>query len=124
MNKMNIPPPFRMALPTPPLPPEVPAPPPPLPPPSVTVKPRSADLSSDESEMESSDEVTSSPLPMDQTTHFLYNSIQSTHHINLSELVQNIRFVFHPVAYLISLQTMLTLHLPVVVQCEKNLMDT
>ncbi|XP_004493139.1 U11/U12 small nuclear ribonucleoprotein 65 kDa protein [Cicer arietinum] len=57
MNKMNIPAPFRMALPTPPLPPEVPAPPPPVPPPhSVTVKPQSADMSSDESEMESSDE--------------------------------------------------------------------
>ncbi|KAI5427818.1 hypothetical protein KIW84_033010, partial [Lathyrus oleraceus] len=55
MNKMNIPPPFRMALPTPPLPPEVPAPP--LPPPhSVTAKPQSADMSSDESEMGSSDE--------------------------------------------------------------------
>ncbi|CAL0322785.1 unnamed protein product [Lupinus luteus] len=56
MNKMNIPAPFRMALPTPPLPPEVPPPAPPLPPPSVTVKPRLADLSSGESEMESSDE--------------------------------------------------------------------
>ncbi|KAK7290613.1 hypothetical protein RIF29_05159 [Crotalaria pallida] len=57
MNKMNIPPPFRMALPTPPLPPEVPPPPPPpLPPPSVYVKPQPADLSSGESEMESSDE--------------------------------------------------------------------
>ncbi|XP_057437670.1 U11/U12 small nuclear ribonucleoprotein 65 kDa protein [Lotus japonicus] len=58
MNKMNIPAPFRMALPTPPLPPEVPAPPPPVPPPhpSVTAKPQSAELSSDESEMESSDE--------------------------------------------------------------------
>ncbi|TKY62926.1 U11/U12 small nuclear ribonucleoprotein 65 kDa protein [Spatholobus suberectus] len=53
MNKMNMPAPFRMALPTPPLPPEVPAPPPP---PTVTVNPRSADLSSGESEMESSDE--------------------------------------------------------------------
>ncbi|KAK7286524.1 hypothetical protein RJT34_21578 [Clitoria ternatea] len=52
MNKMNIPAPFRMALPTPPLPPEVPIPP--LPP--VTVNPQSADLSSGESEMESSDE--------------------------------------------------------------------
>ncbi|XP_027349866.1 U11/U12 small nuclear ribonucleoprotein 65 kDa protein isoform X1 [Abrus precatorius] len=57
MNKMNIPAPFRMALPTPPLPPEVPAPPPPPPPPPITVmNPRSADLSGDESEMESSDE--------------------------------------------------------------------
>nr|CAD1828951.1 unnamed protein product [Ananas comosus var. bracteatus] len=54
MNKMNIPAPFRMALPTPPLPPQVPAPPPP-PPPSST-KPQLTDLSSDESEMESSDE--------------------------------------------------------------------
>ncbi|KAK2452897.1 U11/U12 small nuclear ribonucleoprotein 65 kDa protein [Trifolium repens] len=57
MNKMNIPAPFCMALPTPPLPPEVPAPPPPVPPPhSVTAKRQSADMSSDESEMESSDE--------------------------------------------------------------------
>ncbi|XP_045795565.1 U11/U12 small nuclear ribonucleoprotein 65 kDa protein [Trifolium pratense] len=57
MNKMNIPAPFRMALPTPPLPPEVPAPPLPVPPPhSVTTKPQSAAMSSDESEMESSDE--------------------------------------------------------------------
>ncbi|KAG5107570.1 hypothetical protein JHK84_044477 [Glycine max] len=56
MNKMNIPAPFRMALPTPPLPPEVPALPPPPPAPTVTVNPRSADLSSGESEMESSDE--------------------------------------------------------------------
>ncbi|KAL4607035.1 hypothetical protein ACB092_09G146600 [Castanea dentata] len=55
MNKMNIPAPFRMALPTPPLPPLVPAPPPP-PPPPVSAKPHAADLSSDESEMESSDE--------------------------------------------------------------------
>ncbi|KAL0003499.1 hypothetical protein SO802_017280 [Lithocarpus litseifolius] len=54
MNKMNIPAPFRMALPTPPLPPLVPAPPPP--PPPVSAKPHAADLSSDESEMESSDE--------------------------------------------------------------------
>ncbi|KOM38518.1 hypothetical protein LR48_Vigan03g190000 [Vigna angularis] len=52
MNKMNIPAPFRMALPTPPLPPEVPAPPPP----TVTINPQSAYLSSGESEMESSDE--------------------------------------------------------------------
>jgi U11/U12 small nuclear ribonucleoprotein SNRNP65 len=59
MNKMNIPAPFRMALPTPPLPPLVPAPPPPPPPPSVSTKPHVADLSSDESEMESSDEVIS-----------------------------------------------------------------
>lgn len=61
MNKMNIPAPFRMALPTPPLPPQVPAPPPPPPPPppSMTVKPQTADLSSSESEMDSSDEVRS-----------------------------------------------------------------
>ncbi|KAJ0080415.1 hypothetical protein Patl1_23000 [Pistacia atlantica] len=51
MNKMNIPAPFRMALPTPPLPPSVPAPPAPQPPP-----PPVADLSSSESELESSDE--------------------------------------------------------------------
>ncbi|KAL1373240.1 hypothetical protein HN51_003229 [Arachis hypogaea] len=54
MNKMNIPAPFRMALPTPPLPPAVPTPPPP--PPPVPLKPQSADLSSGESEMESSEE--------------------------------------------------------------------
>lgn len=54
MNKMNIPPPFRMALPTPPLPPPVPAPPPP--PPPATTEPHLADLSSDESEFESSEE--------------------------------------------------------------------
>ncbi|XP_059647288.1 U11/U12 small nuclear ribonucleoprotein 65 kDa protein isoform X2 [Cornus florida] len=58
MNKMNIPAPFRMALPTPPLPPSVlaPPPPPPPPPPSVATKPHLTDLSSDESEVESSDE--------------------------------------------------------------------
>ncbi|XVF42470.1 hypothetical protein PTKIN_Ptkin01aG0365500 [Pterospermum kingtungense] len=57
MNKMNIPAPFRMALPTPPLPPSVPAPQPPPPPPSSTPeKPHLADASSSESEMESSDE--------------------------------------------------------------------
>ncbi|KAL7246582.1 hypothetical protein ACSBR2_001643 [Camellia fascicularis] len=59
MNKMNIPAPFRMALPTPPLPTSVvvptPPPPPPLPPPIAT-KPPTADLSSGESELESSDE--------------------------------------------------------------------
>ncbi|KAK6932732.1 RNA recognition motif domain [Dillenia turbinata] len=54
MNKMNIPAPFRMALPTPPLPPPLTAPPPPPPPPIE--KPHLADLSSDESELESSDE--------------------------------------------------------------------
>uniref|UniRef100_A0A452YKS5 RRM domain-containing protein n=2 Tax=Aegilops tauschii subsp. strangulata TaxID=200361 RepID=A0A452YKS5_AEGTS len=57
MNKMNLPAPFRTALPTPPLPSQVPAPPPPPPPqPSMTEKLHLADLSSDESEMESSDE--------------------------------------------------------------------
>ncbi|XP_022744180.1 U11/U12 small nuclear ribonucleoprotein 65 kDa protein-like isoform X2 [Durio zibethinus] len=57
MNKMNIPAPFRMALPTPPLPPSVPAPQPPPPPPaSIPAKPHLADASSSESEMESSDE--------------------------------------------------------------------
>ncbi|XP_010667532.1 U11/U12 small nuclear ribonucleoprotein 65 kDa protein isoform X1 [Beta vulgaris subsp. vulgaris] len=54
MNKMNIPAPFRMALPTPPLP-STPAPPPP-PLPSVNEHPHPGNLSSDESEMESSDE--------------------------------------------------------------------
>ncbi|XP_022744183.1 U11/U12 small nuclear ribonucleoprotein 65 kDa protein-like isoform X5 [Durio zibethinus] len=58
MNKMNIPAPFRMALPTPPLPPSVPAPQPPPPPPaSIPAKPHLADASSSESEMESSDEI-------------------------------------------------------------------
>lgn len=58
MNKMNLPAPFRMALPTPPLPPTVPAqpPPPPPPPPPSVVQPHLADLSSDESELESSEE--------------------------------------------------------------------
>uniref|UniRef100_A0A5B7CBE0 Putative RNA-binding family protein isoform 1 n=1 Tax=Davidia involucrata TaxID=16924 RepID=A0A5B7CBE0_DAVIN len=58
MNKMNIPAPFRMALPTPPLPSSALAPPPPPPPPSppVATEPHLADLSSGESEMESSDE--------------------------------------------------------------------
>lgn len=55
MNKMNIPAPFRMALPTPPLP-STPAPPPP-PLPLATEKPHIGNLSSDESEMETSDEV-------------------------------------------------------------------
>lgn len=55
MNKMNIPAPFRMALPTPPLPPPVPSSPqPPLPP--FPEKP-AVDVSSDESEMESSEDV-------------------------------------------------------------------
>lgn len=61
MNKMNIPAPFRMALPTPPLPSHAPAPQPPPPPqPSTTEQLRSVDLSSDESELESSDVCSSS----------------------------------------------------------------
>ncbi|KAL6660148.1 hypothetical protein ACP70R_002270 [Stipagrostis hirtigluma subsp. patula] len=60
MNKMNLPAPFRMALPTPPLPSQLPAPHPPQPPPppqpSTTVEVHPTDLSSDESELESSDE--------------------------------------------------------------------
>ncbi|XWS64816.1 hypothetical protein CRYUN_Cryun05aG0036500 [Craigia yunnanensis] len=57
MNKMNIPAPFRMALPTPPLPPSVAVPPPPPPPSASTpAKPHLAEASSSESEMESSDE--------------------------------------------------------------------
>ena len=55
MNKMNIPAPFRMALPTPPLP-SAPAPPL-VPPPLETGKPHQVNVSSDESEMETSDEV-------------------------------------------------------------------
>ncbi|KAJ8762756.1 hypothetical protein K2173_017571 [Erythroxylum novogranatense] len=52
MNKMNIPAPFRMALPTPPLPPSTPAPPPPSQPASsVASQPTDS-----ESEMDSSDE--------------------------------------------------------------------
>jgi len=49
MNKMNLPAPFRPALPTPPLPPPVPAPP--------AEKRLAGELSSGESELESSDEV-------------------------------------------------------------------
>jgi len=79
MNKMNIPAPFRMALPTPPLPPEVPVPPPP----TVTTSPQSADLSSGESEMESSDEVTSSLLSV-LLTSFIIAHIGC---LNISELV-------------------------------------
>lgn len=58
MNKMNIPAPFRAALPTPPLPTSVPAPPP-IPPPPMPPHPLVTDAgdSSNESEMESSDEV-------------------------------------------------------------------
>eukprot|EP01018_Ginkgo_biloba_P029036 Gb_08333 [translate_table: standard] len=48
MNKMNLPAPFRPALPTPPLPPPLPA--------RVPPRPQIGDLSSDESELESSDE--------------------------------------------------------------------
>ena len=59
MNKMNLPAPFRMALPTPPLPSQVPAPPHPPPPPQPEEL-RSADLSSDESELESSDVLATS----------------------------------------------------------------
>ncbi|CAN4112500.1 unnamed protein product [Withania somnifera] len=56
MNKMNIPAPFRMALPTPPLPTSLSGPPPPPPPPPTVSKSRMENLSSSESEMESSDE--------------------------------------------------------------------
>ncbi|XP_004309873.1 PREDICTED: RNA-binding protein 40-like [Fragaria vesca subsp. vesca] len=49
MNKMNIPAPFRMALPSPPLPPAAPVPPPA---PPLAEKPPLADISSDESEMD------------------------------------------------------------------------
>ncbi|KAE8684057.1 neutral alpha-glucosidase AB-like [Hibiscus syriacus] len=53
MNKMNIPAPFRMALPTPPLPPPVPAlQSPPPPPASSPAKPHLEDASSSESEMD------------------------------------------------------------------------
>ncbi|KAL5547126.1 hypothetical protein UlMin_006813 [Ulmus minor] len=55
MNKMNIPAPFRMALPTPPLPPSVPVPTQPPPPLEASNHPLK-ELSSEESEMESSDE--------------------------------------------------------------------
>ncbi|KAL6546165.1 hypothetical protein OROGR_010039 [Orobanche gracilis] len=51
MNKMNIPAPFRKALPTPPL--SIPDPPPPLPP---SLETKMEDVSTSESEMESSDE--------------------------------------------------------------------
>lgn len=62
MNKMNIPAPFRKALPTPPLPESIPVPsapvePPPLPPPPPpSMETNVEDFSSSESEMESSDE--------------------------------------------------------------------
>lgn len=51
MNKMNLPAPFRPALPTPPLPPPLPTSPIPSAP-----RPQARDVSSDESELESSDE--------------------------------------------------------------------
>jgi U11/U12 small nuclear ribonucleoprotein SNRNP65 len=51
MNKMNLPAPFRPALPTPPLPPPLPTAPIPAAP-----RPQVGDVSSDESELESSDE--------------------------------------------------------------------
>ncbi|KAJ9179937.1 hypothetical protein P3X46_008247 [Hevea brasiliensis] len=66
MNKMNIPAPFRMALPTPPLPPSVPPPKsPPPPPPTATANPHLADLSSSESEMESDEEVDDKASPVE-----------------------------------------------------------
>ncbi|XP_019162076.1 PREDICTED: U11/U12 small nuclear ribonucleoprotein 65 kDa protein isoform X1 [Ipomoea nil] len=59
MNKMNIPAPFRTALPTPPLPnPASFQPPPPPPPPPTDIGSIVENLSSSESEMESSDEET------------------------------------------------------------------
>ena len=57
MNKMNIPAPFRVDLPTPPLPTLVLASPVPPPPPPVDTRTNTEDVSSSESEMESSDEV-------------------------------------------------------------------
>ncbi|KAG0609788.1 hypothetical protein M758_7G014000 [Ceratodon purpureus] len=54
MNKMNLPAPFRPALPTPPLPPPVPAP--------VAEKRQAGELSSGESELESSDEEDNNAL--------------------------------------------------------------
>ncbi|KAH6755478.1 RNA-binding family protein [Perilla frutescens var. hirtella] len=63
MNKMNIPAPFRKALPTPTLPASIPIPsapaeppPPPPPPPPPSMDTNMEDFSSSESEMESSDE--------------------------------------------------------------------
>jgi U11/U12 small nuclear ribonucleoprotein 65 kDa protein len=71
MNKMNLPAPFRMALPTPPLPSQVPVIPHPQPPPGSTTtgELHSADLSSDESELESSDVLA--------TSVFLFNLVVS-----------------------------------------------
>ncbi|KAL3506680.1 hypothetical protein ACH5RR_032062 [Cinchona calisaya] len=65
MNKMNIPAPFRMALPTPPLPTSSPVPPPvpPPPPPPVATRTNMEELSSSESEMESSDEAPGEARP-------------------------------------------------------------
>lgn len=66
MNKMNLPAPFRMALPTPPLPSQVPVTPHPQPIPQSTTtgEHHSADLSSDESELESSDVLATSVFPV------------------------------------------------------------
>ncbi|KAJ6763059.1 RNA-BINDING REGION-CONTAINING PROTEIN 3 [Salix purpurea] len=61
MNKMNIPAPFRMALPTPPLP--LPPPSPPPPPPCLSENSPLAEQSSSESEMESSDEEVDDKAP-------------------------------------------------------------
>lgn len=75
MNKMNIPAPFRMALPTPPLPPPVPtasAPQPPPLPPSVPVQPTpppTADLSSSESEMDSDEVISREILFLSHISH-------------------------------------------------------
>lgn len=66
MNKMNLPAPFRMALPTPPLPSQVLVTPHPQPIPQSTTtgEHHSADLSSDESELESSDVLATSVFPV------------------------------------------------------------
>ncbi|KAK4769870.1 hypothetical protein SAY87_030402 [Trapa incisa] len=56
MNKMNIPAPFRMALPTIHVPPAAPEPPPPPAPLSISTKHSLEELSESESEMESSEE--------------------------------------------------------------------
>ncbi|ONL97554.1 U11/U12 small nuclear ribonucleoprotein 65 kDa protein [Zea mays] len=76
MNKMNLPAPFRMALPTPPLPSQVPVIPHPQPPPGSTTtgELHSADLSSDESELESSDVLA--------TSVFLFNLVVSLEDID------------------------------------------
>lgn len=71
MNKMNLPPPFRMALPTPPLPssrltaaPQ--QPPPPLP---MDAKPDLENQSSSESEMESDEDVSTAKSGMKRPRH-------------------------------------------------------